>query len=85
MTPVAAGIMNALLLVVFFLMFLAAVGLWDKWAANRWGVEGTISRGMQRLWYFWPGIAFAMGLGVGYLLGFLSGHFGAPQPPLVGG
>ena len=82
MKPAAFGVLNACLLLAAIAAFIGLVGLYDYWAAAHYGIEATISRGFERIWYFWPGAAFGMGLFAGFVQGFLAGHFGAAQPPL---
>jgi hypothetical protein len=80
--PEAIGILAALLLLPTLGVFIVIVGAVDGWLYKRWGVEATISRGMERLWKCWPWIPAAMFLLIGFTLGLLTGHFGWPQPPI---
>ena len=80
--PTTVGTLSALFLLGAIPAFAFLMIGYDVWVFQRWGVDATISRGMERLWYAWPGVAFLMGNVLGLGIGFLAGHFGMPQPPI---
>lgn len=82
MSPKTIGVTAAILLLVATGAFIAVVGVVDAWLIDTWGIDASISRGMERMGYFWPAIPFMIGMLAGLLLGFLGGHFWAPQPPI---
>jgi uncharacterized membrane protein len=62
------------LLGILVLTVLGAV-VYDVWVARRYGVEATISRGMQRLGLLAPIFPFGVGILLGLVIGVLAGHF----------
>ena len=79
--PTTVGTLSVVVLLFSVFSLGALMIAYDVWVFNRWGVDATISRGMERLWYAWPGVAFLMGIILGLIIGMLAGHFGMPQPP----
>jgi hypothetical protein len=73
--PIAAGVVNAILLLVALVAFAGLAVVYDWWAMKRWGNTGTISVGMRRLGAFSPMIPFLIGIFMGLVIGVLAGHF----------
>lgn len=78
--PSDVGLISAALLLVGLLALILIAVLYDIWVYRKYGYEGTISRGMQRLGRAAPIFPFCVGLFVGLLVGILSGHFWWSQP-----
>jgi len=85
MSPKQIGVTAAIILPVAFVGFCGLVGMADFLLIKKWGVDASISRGMERLGYFWPAIPAGIYMALGFLFGWLAGHFWSPQPPLTQG
>lgn len=79
----AIGLASAMVLLAGLLGSVLSLAVYDVIIYRKFGVEATISRGMQRLGYAAPIFAFAVGILVGLLVGVMAGHFWWSQPPVT--